>query len=72
MSGLVSDRTTTTASGAPAAPAPRAGVDPAVWPDAARVPRSSPLRTAVARLLVGRAFARLPLRVRLPDGTLNG
>ncbi|WP_329366733.1 cyclopropane-fatty-acyl-phospholipid synthase family protein [Streptomyces sp. NBC_00669] len=71
MSGLVSDRTTATAPGIPA-PAPRAGVDPAVWPDAARVPRSSPPRTAVARLLVGRAFARLPLRVRLPDGSGSG
>nr|WP_237405345.1 cyclopropane-fatty-acyl-phospholipid synthase family protein [Streptomyces sp. SN-593] len=47
-------------------------MDPVTWPDAARVPRSSPPRTAVGRLLVGRALARLPLRVRTPDGSGSG
>jgi cyclopropane-fatty-acyl-phospholipid synthase len=69
VSGLVSDRST---AAAPGAAAPRAGVDPAAWPDVARVPYGSAPRTAVARLLVGRALARLPLRVRLPDGSGSG
>ncbi|WP_075016821.1 SAM-dependent methyltransferase [Actinacidiphila rubida] len=47
-------------------------MDPVAWPDVARVPRSSPPRTAVARFLVGRALSRLPLRVRWPDGSLTG
>jgi cyclopropane-fatty-acyl-phospholipid synthase len=53
---------------------PRAGTrpDPAAWPDVARVPRGSPPRTAVARTVVRRALARLPLRVRLPDGSVSG
>ncbi|MFF8837060.1 class I SAM-dependent methyltransferase [Streptomyces sp. NPDC015130] len=37
-------------------------VDPERWPDVARPPRASSARTAVARRLVERAFARLPLR----------
>ncbi|MEV4947334.1 cyclopropane-fatty-acyl-phospholipid synthase family protein [Streptomyces sp. NPDC053755] len=43
---------------------PAAGVDPERWPDVARLPRASALRTAVARRLVERAFTRLPLRIR--------
>ncbi|WP_367827234.1 class I SAM-dependent methyltransferase [Streptomyces sp. LMG1-1-1.1] len=39
-------------------------VDPQRWPDVARLPRASAVRTAVARLLVEHAFARLPLRIR--------
>ncbi|MCM9078108.1 cyclopropane-fatty-acyl-phospholipid synthase family protein [Streptomyces spororaveus] len=47
------------------APAP---VDPARWPDVARPPRASALRTAVAERIIGRALARLPLRVRYGAG----
>ncbi|WSS24432.1 cyclopropane-fatty-acyl-phospholipid synthase family protein [Streptomyces sp. NBC_01190] len=50
----------------------RAQVDPAAWPDVARLPRGSAARTAVARLIVRQALSRLPLRVRLPDGTETG
>ncbi|MCT4351839.1 cyclopropane-fatty-acyl-phospholipid synthase family protein [Streptomyces sp. Je 1-79] len=39
-------------------------VDPERWPDAARLPRASALRTALARRVVERALARLPLRIR--------
>ncbi|KAA6215842.1 SAM-dependent methyltransferase [Streptomyces filamentosus] len=39
-------------------------VDPDRWPGVARPPRASAARTAVARLLVESAFARLPLRIR--------
>ncbi|MET9677469.1 cyclopropane-fatty-acyl-phospholipid synthase family protein [Streptomyces sp. NPDC006482] len=39
-------------------------VDPARWPDVARLPRVSALRTAVARRIVERAFHGLPIRVR--------
>ncbi|HET6634156.1 MAG TPA: cyclopropane-fatty-acyl-phospholipid synthase family protein [Streptomyces sp.] len=42
------------------------------WPDVASVPRCSPARAAVARFLVRRALARLPLRVCLPDGETLG
>ncbi|MGW6407193.1 class I SAM-dependent methyltransferase [Streptomyces vinaceus] len=54
----------------PPAPDPdtRAGrdlVDAELWPDVARLPRASALRTAVARRIVERALARLPLRVRI-------
>ncbi|MFE5485496.1 class I SAM-dependent methyltransferase [Streptomyces sp. NPDC056527] len=38
-------------------------VDSERWPDVARLPRASSARTAVARRLVERAFARLPLRI---------
>ncbi|HEY3478334.1 MAG TPA: cyclopropane-fatty-acyl-phospholipid synthase family protein [Streptomyces sp.] len=48
------------------------GVDAARWPDVARAPGGSPLRTAVARRLVQRALGRLPLRVRWPDGATTG
>ncbi|MFD4370701.1 class I SAM-dependent methyltransferase [Streptomyces sp. NPDC058486] len=37
-------------------------VDPERWPDVARLPRASALRTAIARRVLARAFARLPLR----------
>ncbi|MFG3495832.1 class I SAM-dependent methyltransferase [Streptomyces sp. NPDC047928] len=54
-----------------AAPAPdtvsRSGVDATRWPDVARLPAVSPIRTAVARLLLERALRALPLRVRLGD-----
>ena len=41
------------------------------WPDVA-VATGSPVRAAVARALFSTAVARLPLRVRLPDGRLFG
>ncbi|MGW0122301.1 class I SAM-dependent methyltransferase [Streptomyces sp. NPDC003327] len=47
----------------------RVEVDPDRWPDVARVPHASAARTAVARLLVGRAFDRLPLRIRTAGRT---
>ncbi|MFB7591067.1 class I SAM-dependent methyltransferase [Streptomyces sp. NPDC056169] len=40
----------------------RPPVDPERWPDVARLPRASGLRTAIARRVLARAFARLPLR----------
>ncbi|MFE6226013.1 class I SAM-dependent methyltransferase [Streptomyces sp. NPDC057854] len=46
----------------------RVPVDADRWPDVARAPRASAARTAVARLLVRRAFARLPLRIRTGTG----
>ncbi|MGY3334303.1 cyclopropane-fatty-acyl-phospholipid synthase [Streptomyces filamentosus] len=60
----------------PAAPhAARPGrvpVDPDRWPGVARPPRASAARTAVARLLVESAFARLPLRIRTdPRATVS-
>ncbi|MFF0743606.1 class I SAM-dependent methyltransferase [Streptomyces sp. NPDC004111] len=63
-----------------AAPAPRrsagtpcgAAVDPARWPDVARLPKASWARTAVARLIVRRALARLPLTVKFRDGSTLG
>ncbi|MFJ6940503.1 class I SAM-dependent methyltransferase [Streptomyces sp. NPDC101132] len=39
-------------------------VDAARWPDVARLPPASALRTSIARRIVERAFRRLPLRVR--------
>ena len=42
------------------------------WPDVARVPRSSAVRTAVTRLVVRRALAALPLRVALAGGAPTG
>ncbi|MGY5036606.1 class I SAM-dependent methyltransferase [Streptomyces sp. 900116325] len=44
---------------------PRTSVDPECWPDVARSPRASALRTAIARRVIERAFARVPLRIRL-------
>ncbi|MFF3863373.1 class I SAM-dependent methyltransferase [Streptomyces sp. NPDC002209] len=40
-------------------------VDPARWPDVARLPRASALRTHATRRIIERAFDRLPLRVRI-------
>ena len=51
--------------------APRCAVDPGRWP-AVAVAEGSPLRAALARALFTRAVARLPVRVRLPDGQLLG
>jgi cyclopropane-fatty-acyl-phospholipid synthase len=51
--------------------ATRSVVDPARWPDVARVPRSVP-RAAIARVLFTAAVARLSLRVELPDGRTLG
>ncbi|MZD06834.1 methyltransferase domain-containing protein [Streptomyces sp. SID5785] len=57
-------------TGAPALP--RAGADPARWPDVVALPRASAARTAVARTVVRSALRRLPLSVRHPDGTCLG
>ena len=46
-------------------------IDPGRWPDVA-VAVGSPGRAAVARALFGTAVIRLPVRVRLPDGTFHG
>ncbi|MEU6062271.1 cyclopropane-fatty-acyl-phospholipid synthase family protein [Streptomyces sp. NPDC047097] len=53
-------------------PASRATTDPDRWPDVARLPAPAPLRTAIARTLLKRAFARLPLRIRLGDAPAAG
>ncbi|MFD7974919.1 class I SAM-dependent methyltransferase [Streptomyces sp. NPDC059071] len=50
----------------------RVPADPDRWPDVARLPRASALRTAVARRLVQRALARLPLRIGEGGGPLPG
>ncbi|HEY0934949.1 MAG TPA: cyclopropane-fatty-acyl-phospholipid synthase family protein [Trebonia sp.] len=42
-------------------------IDPADWPDVATV-RGSAARAQIARVLFRSAVARLPLRMRLPDG----
>lgn len=47
-------------------------VDPERWPDVARQPRASALRTAVTRRLADRALTRLPLRIRAGGGPLPG
>lgn len=65
MSGLVFDRTGN--AGRPGTHAE--AVDPAAWPDVARRPACGAARAAVARVIVRRALARLPLRVRTPEGT---
>ncbi|MFD3516492.1 class I SAM-dependent methyltransferase [Streptomyces sp. NPDC058657] len=67
-------RSPATAPGRPAT-APYAGplpVDRNRWPDVARLPDASPARTAVARLIVRRALARLPLTVKWGDGSTLG
>ncbi|MFD4245722.1 class I SAM-dependent methyltransferase [Streptomyces sp. NPDC058525] len=46
----------------------RQSVDATLWPDIARLPRTSALRTAMARRILERAFARMPLRVRTDAG----
>ena len=45
--------------------------DPERWPDVAAA-AGSPARAAVARAVFGTAVAQLPVRVRLPDGSLHG
>jgi cyclopropane-fatty-acyl-phospholipid synthase len=45
--------------------------DPERWPDVAAA-TGSPARAAVARAVFGTAVAQLPVRVRLPDGSLHG
>ncbi|MFJ6636522.1 class I SAM-dependent methyltransferase [Streptomyces sp. NPDC091376] len=57
----VSTPSATRASTAPGRPV---AVDPARWPDVARPPRASTVRTTVARYVVERALARLPLRIQ--------
>jgi cyclopropane-fatty-acyl-phospholipid synthase len=52
-------------------PRPDAAVA-ARWPDVTSVPQCSRARAAIARRLVRRSLARLPLRVRLPDGETLG
>ncbi|MFF5713901.1 class I SAM-dependent methyltransferase [Streptomyces sp. NPDC012756] len=52
--------------------ADRVPVDPDRWPDVARLPRTSAVRTAVARRLVERALARLPLRTSTGRGAPPG
>ncbi|MET9364529.1 cyclopropane-fatty-acyl-phospholipid synthase family protein [Streptomyces sp. NPDC006632] len=47
-------------------------MDASRWPDVAGVPRSSPLRTAVAAWVVRRALGRLPLRVQLGGAAPTG
>jgi len=49
----------------------RLAVDPDRWPDVATA-AGPPVRAAVASALFGAAVIRLPLRVRLPDGSLHG
>ncbi|WP_189717562.1 class I SAM-dependent methyltransferase [Streptomyces phaeofaciens] len=58
-------RTACTTCGSESAGA--APVDAARWPDVARLPRSSALRTALARLIVEHALSSTPLRVRHGD-----
>ncbi|MFF3773084.1 class I SAM-dependent methyltransferase [Streptomyces sp. NPDC002232] len=56
---------------APAPSVPGAGVDADRWPDVARPPSASRLRTSVSRLLVGRALERLSL-TGSADGPATG
>ncbi|MBP2586995.1 cyclopropane-fatty-acyl-phospholipid synthase [Streptomyces sp. PvR006] len=60
-----------TVSVPPAAPSVTAlghlPVDAERWPDVAHLPRASTLRTAIARRILARAFARLPLRTHHGD-----
>ncbi|MFI6701501.1 class I SAM-dependent methyltransferase [Streptomyces sp. NPDC050509] len=66
--------------GAPGSPRPAAAwtpaapavPDPSRWPDVARLPRGSWLRTAVTERLVRRAFGQLPLCVRFDGGGTIG
>ena len=46
-------------------------IDPIRWPDVAAARGSMP-RAEIARLLFRAAVARLPIRVRLPDGRRLG
>jgi cyclopropane-fatty-acyl-phospholipid synthase len=63
--------TSTTSSIITAPAAAHWTIDPDRWPDVA-VAAGSPVRAAVARALFTTAVARLPLRVRLPDGRVAG
>ncbi|MET7551843.1 cyclopropane-fatty-acyl-phospholipid synthase family protein [Streptomyces sp. NPDC005078] len=57
--------TVSVSSAAPVAAAQaRTSVDPECWPDVARLPRSSTLRTAIARRVLERAFARVPVQIQ--------
>jgi cyclopropane-fatty-acyl-phospholipid synthase len=47
------------------------GIDPALWPDVARVPDGA-LRGRIAWALFRRVVHRSPLRVRMPDGSTFG
>ncbi|WP_442815325.1 class I SAM-dependent methyltransferase [Streptomyces sp. NBC_01766] len=51
---------------------PRAAVDAVRWPDVARLPRASWLRTALAERIVRRALSGLELRVRLGTTEMLG
>ncbi|MFF8959539.1 class I SAM-dependent methyltransferase [Streptomyces sp. NPDC014894] len=53
------------ADGRSAPPGRRAHVDARTWPDVAHPPKARPGHPAVARLLLERALAGMPLRVRL-------
>ncbi|GHJ37141.1 cyclopropane-fatty-acyl-phospholipid synthase family protein [Streptomyces sp. TS71-3] len=59
-----------TRPGIPASP--RTRVDASRWPDVARVPGGSPLRTGAARWLVVRALAGLPVRLELAGAPVAG
>lgn len=74
MKTSVSGRTETGAALAPfaARTTARERVDAARWPDVARGPRGSAVRTAVTRLIVRRALASLPLRVALGEAPATG
>ncbi|WP_406864715.1 cyclopropane-fatty-acyl-phospholipid synthase family protein [Streptomyces sp. HUAS MG47] len=50
----------------------RPPADPARWPDVARLPRASALRTALARRIVEQALGRLPLRIRRESPAVPG
>lgn len=56
----------------PSAALPRTAVDAERWPDVARLPDASWLRTAIAEHIVRRALAGLPLRVRLAGAETLG
>ncbi|MFD6182993.1 class I SAM-dependent methyltransferase [Streptomyces goshikiensis] len=49
-----------------------APVDPARWPDVARLPRSTALRTAIARRIVEHAVSQTPVRIRHGGGHHGG
>ncbi|MBT2526838.1 class I SAM-dependent methyltransferase [Streptomyces sp. ISL-99] len=57
--------TTRNTSRALLVPRQRAATDDGRWPDVARLPRSSRARTVATRLILCKAFARLPLRIQL-------
>lgn len=69
---VVAAASTSAASAAPPAASVASAVDARRWPDVARLPRASWLRTAVAERVVRHALARLALRVRLGEGETLG